>query len=245
MTLCKVLFTSLIIALWPGLAHSIQDTGGSPEVTMERDLSALEGTHWTVVNIEGEAPLADAAPELTFSDNGKIAGTTGCNRYFGTAKFEGGALSFKGVGATLMACNEVRMQQERTFLDALQVVTALSRPDANQLVLSDNDGAERIVLALSSEPGEGGAIDPPQDLPVYDAVTFACQESGRVDFRFLGPETIELKAADERYILALDKSDSDAHYSGDNIEFWNRGDTAVLQVGENRYECRRRTTDSK
>jgi len=243
MTLRNVLFTSLFIALWPGLAYSVQDTGESPEVTMKRDLSALEGTHWTVVGIEGKAPLADAAPDLTFGDNARIAGTTGCNRYFGTAKLQGDALSFKGVGATLMACNEDRMQQERKFLDTLQVVTALSRPDANQLVLSDSDGAERIVLALSSEPGEVGANDQPQDLPVYDAVTFACQELGSIDFRFLGPETIELKTADERHILALDKSDSDAHYSGDDIKFWNRGDTAVLQVGASRYECRRRNTN--
>jgi heat shock protein HslJ len=58
---------------------------------------------WQAVAINGSAPLE--APAIRFSADGALSGTTGCNGFRGTARFEGGALVIDApVATTRMAC---------------------------------------------------------------------------------------------------------------------------------------------
>lgn len=69
-----------------------------------------------------DAPLAGAEPTLQFLP-GRIAGDSGCNRYFASATLRGvGDLVVGPAGSTLMACENDRMAQEQRFLRALDGV---------------------------------------------------------------------------------------------------------------------------
>jgi putative lipoprotein len=90
--------------------------------------ATLDKTYWKLTELGG-APLAASGGKreahLIFrAANHHVAGTSGCNRLFGT--FETGpdqALKLKLSGMTMMACPEPLMTQERNLLDALGAVT--------------------------------------------------------------------------------------------------------------------------
>lgn len=78
----------------------------------------LEGTSWVLVS---DVPEGAKAPSLTLqSDGHKVAGSTGCNRFFGQYTLEGQALQFGAMGSTKMACVEPSaMDLEKRFLETL------------------------------------------------------------------------------------------------------------------------------
>jgi len=86
----------------------------------------LENTEWELVAI-GEMLLAahdgDSSAYLIVQRDGRIAGSTGCNRFFGVYTLKGEQLSFGGIGMTKMACVEPLMVQEQNFAAALDRVT--------------------------------------------------------------------------------------------------------------------------
>ncbi|MCS6987187.1 MAG: META domain-containing protein [Sphingomonadaceae bacterium] len=88
--------------------------GGTPAV--------LAGTSWRVIEVEGRPA---AGPTMGFRD-GRIFGSTGCNRYTGgtTAEAEmdgqSGRLATPPLATTRMACPEPAMAVERAFLEALE-----------------------------------------------------------------------------------------------------------------------------
>jgi heat shock protein HslJ len=49
----------------------------------------------------------------------KASGKGGCNQWFATAKVHGLELAFSGMGATMMACPDPAMNEERAFFDAI------------------------------------------------------------------------------------------------------------------------------
>ncbi|MFC2059759.1 META domain-containing protein [Chloroflexota bacterium] len=86
---------------------------------------ALEGTTWRLES-HGEsenlkAVLADTKITIEFnSDESKIAGTDGCNRYFGGYETSNGELTIKPpLGSTMMACPGPVMDQEQEYLELL------------------------------------------------------------------------------------------------------------------------------
>ncbi len=103
----------------------------------------LDGTDWKMTELGG-APVVPSdskrEPYLTFrAIKHHVAGTSGCNRLFGT--YETGpeqALKMKMGGMTMMACSEPLMTQERNLLDALGTVTNY-RLDGEKLELRKGD----------------------------------------------------------------------------------------------------------
>ena len=63
----------------------------------------LDGTEWTVTKIKGADTVADSQPTIAFED-GKVSGTPGCNRFFGSYTQDGAKLEFGMMGTTEMAC---------------------------------------------------------------------------------------------------------------------------------------------
>ena len=76
---------------------------------------SLQGTTWRAVDIPGAT--------LSFPEEGRIAGSGSCNRFFGSVKVEGDSLEISGVGSTKMACPEPIMGQEQKYLQALAGAT--------------------------------------------------------------------------------------------------------------------------
>ncbi len=98
-----------------------------------------------------DAPLAGAEPTLQFLP-GRIAGDTGCNRYFASATLRGtGDLIVGPAGSTLMACEEDRMAQEQRFLRALDGVAYYDIVDG-KLYLSG--GGETLMFEAAGPAKE-------------------------------------------------------------------------------------------
>lgn len=117
----------------------------------------VAGTTWIVEGIGGVAVVSGKEPVITFTGDGQINGTTGCNRFFGAYAQEGSKLTFSGVGMTKMACMEDGlMQQESTFAGILSGAAAASLDGAGKLTLMGEKGvgfvAAPVVPVTMSTP---------------------------------------------------------------------------------------------
>ena len=94
-----------------------------------------------------------------------------------------------------------------------------------------------MVVACSSE------VDAPEplDRAMTDYDEFDCADAGLARVRFVGPDTIELLLNDESMILTSERSASGAKYAKGDLVFWNKGDEALLLLGESRHSCKRET----
>jgi heat shock protein HslJ len=108
----------------------------------------LLGQRWELVDIDGE-PASDARATIEFSDDGRVFGVAGVNRFTGSYEATGDTVSIGPLAATLMAGPPAMMAFEQRFL------TALSGPlrveiDGSQLELRGADHVVRFTPASIS-----------------------------------------------------------------------------------------------
>ncbi len=87
--------------------------------------AALRGTEWRLLEIGDEKPTFEdwrRRPRLSLDDDGKFAGSTGCNTLGGTYELDPEGVRFVSGAMTLMACPPPADKIERSFLDALAAV---------------------------------------------------------------------------------------------------------------------------
>lgn len=115
-------------------------------------LPSLEG-RWDLVSygLMGSEVNVPAEPQvfITFTNDGKISGSGGCNRYFGGWGFLEGtkdAIRIWRTGSTKMACQEPVMTQEYGFLEEISRVSRYAI-EGKELRLYYNEG--RGVLRFS------------------------------------------------------------------------------------------------
>ncbi len=109
------------------------------------DTQGLTGVTWIARSIAGESVAEGVKSTLILDKDGKIAGSGGCNRYFGGAETSGDALEIGPLGSTRMACPEPKMGQETRFMRALQSAKTF-RIDNGTLVLSDAEGTDILTF---------------------------------------------------------------------------------------------------
>ena len=126
--------------------------GAAVVATFAPQAKTLAGTSWRVTGYNnGKQAVASVLQDTTlgfaFTNDGKVEGTAGCNRFTGTYASKGAALSFGPLAATRMMCAkpEKIMEQEQQFLTALGTV-ATARFEGDRLELRAGDGA----LAVSA-----------------------------------------------------------------------------------------------
>ena len=73
---------------------------------------------------------------VQFKDAGKLAGHSGCNRFFGQYKISGNDINIGPIDSTRMACAESVMALEMAFLSALEGAKSFRR-DKAKLMLFD------------------------------------------------------------------------------------------------------------
>lgn len=131
---------------YPDTAHltlgdrTLHGCGGDPA-----DL--LTGDAWQITAL-GDAALID--PEsvtLNFLDQGRVAGSGGCNRIIGGFTLTGESLQFGAMGSTMMACDEKVMDQERRMLDAIEQVQRFDISDEGTLLLIGGEGDAVLIEA--------------------------------------------------------------------------------------------------
>jgi heat shock protein HslJ len=87
-------------------------------------------------------------PSATFAE-GRVAGSTGCNRFTAEYTLDGTVLELGPIASTRMTCIPPADQVERAYLDALSRVAGW-RLDDSDLVLVDGDGAELLRYRAAS-----------------------------------------------------------------------------------------------
>jgi putative lipoprotein len=120
------------------------------EKTPPSSPASLQGTEWRAQQIEGRKVLDIVQSTLSIEAGGRISGSAGCNRYFGTASVKDGVISVGPLGATQMACVPEQMEQEKRFLDALGKTSGF-RVDEGQLVLLDKAGSPLMQLVKNGK----------------------------------------------------------------------------------------------
>ncbi|TCL10257.1 putative lipoprotein [Shimia isoporae] len=107
----------------------------------------LTQSSYIVVAMNGEAVQTERVPELVFAEDGKISGTSGCNRFNGTVEVDGEAMTFGPLASTRMACPGPLDAQEAAFFAALSQVTGFAFE--NGVALTDQGG--NILLQLMAQ----------------------------------------------------------------------------------------------
>ncbi len=106
----------------------------------------LENTAWVVERL-GERPPVDSTTLTLRFENGRVAGSDGCNRYGAPVTVRGTTLQVSPRGMTTkMACPPAVMQQAEAFQSALRNSRAF-RLDGQRLRLLAADGRPLLVLA--------------------------------------------------------------------------------------------------
>ncbi len=123
-------------------------------------VQSLALSDWHVTKMGSVAIVSGKEPTIRFTKDGRIEGTTGCNRFFGSYVQDGAKVTFSGTGATKMACpQDGLMQQEAAFLAILQGEAELSfeRPGKalSHLTLTGANGTSFTgipILYVPSKP---------------------------------------------------------------------------------------------
>ncbi len=136
----------------------------------------LIGTTWQLVDFgpdETELTAPEGQPiTATFTTEGRLAGTAGCNRYFGRYEQDGTAIAIAEIGSTRMMCPDSLMEAERRFLAALDAVDRWERR-GGRLVLMNAQEEPLLRFAVQPDdegaPGAGAIVpapegDPPQSV---------------------------------------------------------------------------------
>jgi putative lipoprotein len=92
----------------------------------------LLATSWRLTDLAGSPVLERVT--LEFPEEGKVAGRSFCNQYFGSVEVAPPAIRIHGLGSTRMACAEPLMAHEQRFFDALQAAVRLSREGTTMLL---------------------------------------------------------------------------------------------------------------
>ena len=133
------------------------------------DLKASEWRLKQFVNANGlVVPVQEGtAIEMVFA-NGKLSGSGGCNRYFGSYKLddETGLSVVNPLGATMMACSQTINEQERLYFDFLAKVDAYQLGEnGHSLVLLNKEGKSLLVFdvlvpaALENTPWQATGVN--------------------------------------------------------------------------------------
>jgi heat shock protein HslJ len=132
-----------------------------------RQMPSLQGppfrdTTWHLVAevFQGVVRSIEKGIEITaeFADR-QMTGSAGCNSYFAGYSVDNNVLTLSGIGNTERACEDAIMEQERSFLSALQFSSRLLVAlDESRLVLVHDDGS-LIFTTPGAEEAEGPDTD--------------------------------------------------------------------------------------
>ena len=117
----------------------------------------LAGTSWRVIGYNNgkqavTSVLIDTTLSMSFSSDGRVSGSAGCNNYTAAYTFSDATLEFGPAAATRKMCASPAgvMEQEQQFLKALETVTT-ARREGDGLELRTASGALAVRLARDEE----------------------------------------------------------------------------------------------
>lgn len=136
---------SVVCAVMMGVVCSVGGCKSQPRGEGEPvPLHAVRGINWRLVTLGKQAVPEKPEITLTLAEDGKIHGSTGVNRYFGSYESPAaGSLRFGQMGSTRMAGEPAAMQRETDFVNTMERVRGYT-VEGNTLNL--NDGTATILV---------------------------------------------------------------------------------------------------
>lgn len=112
---------------------------------VEQESGDLTGKVWALSELMGKPLLPGSSISAEFSSEGRVSGSSGCNRYSGMYTISGKTITFSiPMATTMMLCEQELMDQETAYLQALR--------DAENFTLSGDQltltGAGKSTLAV-------------------------------------------------------------------------------------------------
>lgn len=108
--------------------------------------AGLTGQQWNVQNIDGTAVIDSAYVFVTFTADGKVSGSSGCNNFNGTYTNVDHRIKINALASTRKACTPALDMQEGRFLSTFQNVTNWAVDQSNRVIMR-TDGGQYIVLS--------------------------------------------------------------------------------------------------
>lgn len=147
----RLLPLSLVVtlALCPALALACDPPpvfDGDPAAGVSVSVGRITDVIWVPLEIDGVPVPEGAGLSLQVNFDGTVQGTTGCNRFTGTADMDAGELILGPLAVTEMACADPQaMEREAAWLKALgEVRWFVASPTG--LWLSREDGSVAACL---------------------------------------------------------------------------------------------------
>ncbi|MEN3931550.1 META domain-containing protein [Microvirga sp. W0021] len=188
--------------------------------------SAISG-EWQVEKISTENVTADIETTLNITEDGKVNGSGGCNRYVGSADIQDDTISFSQMASTRMACMEPAMAREQTYLKALETVKGWKIEDG-KLVLIDSEKKPVIVLH-KLEKQTSITIEVPGNIEVNrTTATYTCGDVP-VDVTYINadPHALAvLSVKNKTVIMSNVIAASGAKYAGGQYTWWTQKEGA-------------------
>ena len=118
----------------------------------------LVGTSWVVTELAGTATIERSRPTMAFGEDGRVAGTDGCNRYSMAFRTDGDRIELTDAVGTDAACGPEVMAQADAFAQALAGADRWRQTDTGTLEFGQGDlVAAPAGAAGPATPGAPGA----------------------------------------------------------------------------------------
>ena len=104
---------------------------------------ALAGT-WVVEDVAGRGIIDYSRIELTFGEDGRLSGSTGCNRLTAIYRAYEPSVVIDAVATTRKVCIEALMNQERAFVDVIGSIDSYDF-DRTGALLFESDDKMRLI----------------------------------------------------------------------------------------------------
>lgn len=116
-------------------------------------LPAIIGDEWIVESIRKRGIIDRSHLTMEVSEDGRISGNAGCNRYFGQASITEDSIETGAITTTRRACyGEALQKQEAQYLRAFDAARTWQIRDDGLLYMHDSHGNEVLRFSKKSAP---------------------------------------------------------------------------------------------
>lgn len=146
------------VATWAGGDAGVELLDESGETVLELTQAepvAFTSTTWVAVMLNNgrqgvQSVVEGSEATAEFDDEGRVTGSSGCNRYMGPYTVDGETIEVGDLAGTRMACEDPALtEQEELFLAALEQAT-VARVDGDTLEL--RDGEDALLVSFTAQP---------------------------------------------------------------------------------------------
>jgi len=116
---------------------------------------------WNLIQLNGITQDQSPAYLIFHREDQRFNGSAGCNNIFGAYEFSKGAITFKQIGSTMMACSEEKMRLENDLINMLNDRTF--RYDIADQTLNFYQGNKLVVMFGMSDLETGPVTEPSKE----------------------------------------------------------------------------------